>query len=645
MAKKEKPSDLSQGVGVFLACTLIAALIFAAVVLPILLIPTVIIGVVVYAWYHNPGRYEAKAREKTEMLYNLVKPPEVDVDRNLLRALTDATDEARGDYLLIGRALYKLDGAGNVPPMPAICNSIDGARYCDALNKIGGTTADREHEILGAISSLLAITYSDRPATKETVVRMVNFVASKKDLLREIHGYFEEAFPKGVQDDCLEVLDGTLFMDALMVNKPVEQIEIPESLRTQHMVVVAGTGHGKSQLFQSMILDDLDSGAAIVVIDSQNDLINRLATRVDPSRLVLIDPEHRPVALNIFAKPPRGEADVAMAIELLEYAFSALDAGMTSKQGMVYRYLCRLMFRIPGASIHTMRQLLEPDGPAQFQQYIDGMGETARSFFAEFQRSKQNQYAETRQEVLRRLLTVLESQVFEDMLGAADMRLDINQALDEGKVILISTAKRHLRQTGASLLGRLFIAQVMQAVMGREKHRRRTYLYLDEFGTDYAEDSPVLFNLFEQSRKYELGMVVALQQLAQLPPKLAATIATNTAIKFAGNVSPGDARALAAQMRAKPEFIEEAKVGTFAAYFRDKGTTYYPVEFGRLERTPERDNLADIRDRMKELYGTRPAEILEPEMAEAEPDHAPIAAEAPKAPDPPKRRTFNVDDQ
>lgn len=368
---------------------------------------------------------------------------------------------------------------------------------------------------------------------------------------------------------------------------------LPETVRTQHHHIVAGTGAGKSQCIQQLVSYDLETDASIVVIDSQDDLINTIATRVPTERLILIDPAHCPPALNIFSTT----SDVSTATELFEYIFAALDSKMTTKQATAYRFVSRLLMAIPGANIHTMREILEPG--QKHQEYVEGLGDTVRSFFENEYNGRQ--FAETRSQILGRLYTVLENETFERMLSATSSNLDIPSAIAEGKVILVNTAKAHLKQTAASLLGRIFIAQVMQAVMGRT-NRKRTYMYIDEF-QDYAEDSHVLFNLFEQARKYELGLIVAHQYLGQLPPQLLQSLSANTAIKFASKVSAQDARTLAAQMQTTPDFIEYQSPGSFAAYIRGIGTLAYSVELGRMERMPKISELSAIRENMRRAYG------------------------------------------
>ena len=363
------------------------------------------------------------------------------------------------------------------------------------------------------------------------------------------------------------------------------ELMIPDELRTQHAMVIASSGFGKSQLFQSMILNDLDTDAALVVIDSQNDLINKLATRVDPSRLILIDAIAAPPALNIFKLNDPG---------LLEYVFGALDAKMTSKQAMVYRYLCRHVIHEDGNVSLLLDILQNPD------QVYNPQNDAARAFFAEYKNPK-GDYKDTRQEIMRRLLTLLESNTFNLMLTAPDLRISIKEAIEDGKVVLINTAKADTSNAGAALFGRFWLALVLQTVM--QGSRKPVRLFVDEFA-DYASDE--LETIFTQSRKYNLAMTCAFQSLAQLPDRLRAIMATNTSIKLAGGVSAEDRGNLARQMDCEPEFIAQAKRGTFAAWFRDMGVTYFPVEFGRLEKLPELSRLADIHADMRRRYSPTP---------------------------------------
>ena len=91
--------------------------------------------------------------------------------------------------------------------------------------------------------------------------------------------------------------------------KPIP-FSIPEKTRFEHMHIVAGSGHGKTQTLQNLILSDLSKVGtgerSVIVIDSQGDMINNLlaleAVGELTERVVLIYPKdiRYPPALNLF---------------------------------------------------------------------------------------------------------------------------------------------------------------------------------------------------------------------------------------------------------------------------------------------------------------------------------------------------------
>ncbi|MEO1299396.1 MAG: type IV secretion system DNA-binding domain-containing protein, partial [Cyanobacteria bacterium J06636_16] len=93
---------------------------------------------------------------------------------------------------------------------------------------------------------------------------------------------------------------------------------VPEDVRNEHMMVVAGTGHGKTQLLQSMLVNDLQKNAPIIVIDSQEGMLERLLHVVPEDRLMYLDGSTS-LALSPFEIGDTGDdARVTMALDLFE---------------------------------------------------------------------------------------------------------------------------------------------------------------------------------------------------------------------------------------------------------------------------------------------------------------------------------------
>lgn len=389
---------------------------------------------------------------------------------------------------------------------------------------------------------------------------------------------------------------------------------IPDEARFEHCHIIGGTGHGKTQLMQRMIHADLLAAArdkrSVVVIDSQGDLINKLV-RLElfdheaegslADRLVLIDPydvEH-PAALNLFDfrldrlsdyGPADRERVLNGVVEVYETFFGALlGAELTQKQGVIFKYLARLMLEIPDATIHTLMHLMEDGRP--FRPYMEKLEGSARWFFEkEFFDSS---FAATKKQILKRLWGVLSTPAFERMFAQPKNKLDLFTALNDGKIVLINTAKDLLKREGSELFGRFFIALLAQAALERSvldpDDRTPTFVYVDE-AQEYFDDA--IETILNQARKYRVGLTLAHQTLDQLTPRLRSALLSNTSIKCAGGVSARDARALADELHTSATFIESMRrrggKTEFAVWLKQRTpqALRLSVPLGYLERQP-----------------------------------------------------------
>jgi hypothetical protein len=323
---------------------------------------------------------------------------------------------------------------------------------------------------------------------------------------------------------------------------------------------------------QSLILRDVEQlthgRGSIVVIDNQGDMIKTilgLAALTDLSdRIVLIDPNdiEYPPCLNLFDfgldrltryNPVEQEKLINGAIALYEYMFGALlGAELTQRQGVIFRYLARLLMVVPGATIHTLREFME--SPEKAKAHLHKLDPVSKTFFETHFFSPV--YNDTRQQILTRLWGIISNSVLARMFSHTKNSVDMFAALNRGSLVLINTAKDLLKQDGCEILGRFFIALLVQAVQERaaipEDKRRSTFVYIDE-AQDYFDEG--IENLLNQARKYKVGLVLAYQNLGQLETRLSAAVMASTAIKIAGGVSAKDASTLGREMRCETDFL------------------------------------------------------------------------------------------
>lgn len=411
-------------------------------------------------------------------------------------------------------------------------------------------------------------------------------------------------------------LKGTPFADLLL-----EPVPLPLSVeqRFSHMHIVGGSGAGKTQLLQTLILHDLqsDEQPALIIVDSQSDLINKISKLAlfDPDegrlgdRLVLISPRDikHPPAINVFDvgsgrldgyDDATREQVVAGVIDTFDYLFTGLlGADLTAKQSVFFRYVARLLLAIPehgvmekgqlvrrNATILDMLELI--DKPASYKEVIATLPPIQRNFFEnDFNKSTFNQ---TKDQIRYRLHAILENPTLARLFTSPRTKVDLFTEINNGSIILVDTAKDFLK-SGSAHFGRIFISLILQAILERaaipEHKRRPAFLIVDE-AAEYFDSS--IDSLLTEARKYKLGCVLAHQFLDQCTPSLRSSLAANTSIKLASGVSMSDARWLSADMRTTPDFIASQHRLHFACHIRNvtTGAVSIPVTPGLLEEQP-----------------------------------------------------------
>lgn len=441
-------------------------------------------------------------------------------------------------------------------------------------------------------------------------------------------------------------LGATPFLE--LFNLPVP-FEIPQQTRFEHHWILAGTGHGKTNAIGNLILDDLqrvaDGEASVVVIDSQNSLIPMLAHlpvfakgEILEGKLVLIDASdvEYPVALNLFDVGMQRidtyslldrERLLNTAAEVMDFILqSLLGAELTSRQGTLFGFSLQAMQVIPDATIHTFRELMEPNGRMKFAPYLAKLSGRARGFFeTQFDSSI---FARTKQEVVAKLFAICENRTFDRMLSNAKSKLDLFTEINAGKVILINTAKDLLKQQGTEIFGRFFLALIAQAAQERAtlppSKRLPCFVYIDE-AQDYLATDSNFTMILEQARKQQVGLIVSHQYVMQLSQKTLDSLYANTSIKFAGGVSDKDAYALARNMRCEPSFIADQPRGSFAAHIRNTTKNAITLKFPLLPRLKKMNHdqydavLAEIRTK----YATHHLDSSQPLSPRPAPEATP----------------------
>ena len=325
----------------------------------------------------------------------------------------------------------------------------------------------------------------------------------------------------------------------------------------QHVHVVGKTGVGKSTLLLNMILGDIKAGRGTVVIDPRGDLITDILDRLPASyaqKIVIIDPDQEnPACFN----PLDDGGDRHLAVDNLVGIFAKIFQGQWGpRMDDTMRVACLTLMRHAKPTMSLVPSLLQdkefrarfthglddPDGLGGFWLWYDGINEQFRG--------------QVIAPVLARLRAFLLRDFVKSVIGNAHSSFDMGKILDGG-VLLCRLPKGILGEETSRILGSLIVARVWQAAIARasipEDQRKDAVLYADECQNFLTLPGSV-GDMLAEARGFRLGLVLAHQDLAQLPKDVAAAVSANARSKLFFTVDPADARELS--RHTKPELDE-----------------------------------------------------------------------------------------
>jgi hypothetical protein len=391
--------------------------------------------------------------------------------------------------------------------------------------------------------------------------------------------------------------------------EPPPPFVIDTNTRTQHALILGGAGAGKTSLIKQLAYEDMQKLCSVVVFDSKGSLYEEMMRlNIARERVILIDPmDDFPIALGLFDFPTDGvtrrerEENTNKVIELLTYTLSALEAESTSKQELPLKFLIRLCLTIPGATLLTLRDLLLPKGLEKHMEHVMKLPDTARMFFLTEYDAKD--LTQTKQQIQRRIYTILEDPTLERVFSNAKTRFNMAQALDGGYVILVNTARGSLGAQRSAFFSRFIFVLIMQAVQRRDSSvdNLPAYVYIDEAAPIIDRS---ITDALETLREYKCGITLAFQSLSQVPAEYTQSIITNTRTKYVCRISAKDSRAIAEDMGRLPETLMATTSLTFAMHVKDKHDAPRTLTAvpGFLAKQPKRTDLKQLLEENRQKY-------------------------------------------
>lgn len=334
-----------------------------------------------------------------------------------------------------------------------------------------------------------------------------------------------------------------------------------EDDRRRHLYVVGKTGMGKSTLLMSLILQDIEAGRGVFLLDPHGDLCDDVLARIPASRaddVILLDPSdaERPVGLNIL--DAETEADQHRIVnEFIGMLMRLYDPHNQAIVGPIFQQTVRnamlAAMSLPDGTLIDVYRLLTDD------QYVKRVLPYIRDplvknywedIAARVERNASDRWkAEMLPYLVSKFSRFVEDSTLRRMIGQPRTSIEWGRAMDEGKILLVNLAKGRIGQENAQFIGSLVLSSVLQAAFRRGEipaaRRREFYLYIDEV-QNYA--TPMLATMLSEGRKFGVVLTIANQFLHQLDHGIREAVFGNVGSLVAFRVGTQDAPALA------PEF-------------------------------------------------------------------------------------------
>nr|WP_239153013.1 type IV secretion system DNA-binding domain-containing protein [Virgisporangium aurantiacum] len=328
-------------------------------------------------------------------------------------------------------------------------------------------------------------------------------------------------------------------------------VAVPIADARQHIHVLGATGSGKSTQLCHMIMDDITARRGVVVIDPKGDLALDVLDRIPATlagRVVLIDPDQPGGAtLNPLAGSS-ANPDHDLVVDNIVAIFSKIfQRHWGPRIDDVLRVACLTLMRKANATLTLVPPLLnDKQFRARFTADLDDP-EGLQGFWDWYESTPPPLRAQVIGPVLARLRAFLLRDFVRQTLGVPQSSFDMGHVLDGG-ILIARLPKGQLGEETAKLMGSFVFASVWQAATARarlpEPERRDAVCYIDE-AHNVLNLAGSVTDMLAEARGYHLSLVLAHQNLTQLPRDTQLALSANARNKIYFSCSPEDATQLA----------------------------------------------------------------------------------------------------
>jgi hypothetical protein len=319
--------------------------------------------------------------------------------------------------------------------------------------------------------------------------------------------------------------------------------------RLRHIWTVGKTGTGKSTMIANMAIDDIKKGRGVAIIDPHGDLVEDILNYIPAHRIndtIYFNPADKeyPIVLNPLEVTNREEAEL-VASGLMSIFTKVWANVWSARMEYILRNCFLTLAEIPNSTLEDVLKILSTQSLRN--KFLEKTNDKALLHFwkEEFEQMPPALQKEAIAPIQNKVGQFVTSPLIRRVIGKPKSTINIDDVMDQGKIIIANLSIGRLGEDNSALLGAMLITKFELSAMRRvdrsKDQRRPFYLYVDEF-QNFATDSFV--KILSEARKYGLALTLANQYMAQIPPQIQKAILGNAGSLISFSVGAEDASIL-----------------------------------------------------------------------------------------------------
>ncbi|MBF0276066.1 MAG: DUF87 domain-containing protein, partial [Nitrospinae bacterium] len=323
---------------------------------------------------------------------------------------------------------------------------------------------------------------------------------------------------------------------------------ITENSRKMHSQISGQSGSGKSELIKVIVHHYLKyNNAAVVIIDPKNDFAEQVAKwreNFNSDKLIYIDPDLsaqavpviNPLELIRHPNAKEHEKNIGILSEQLVDALEQLLRGTSFSENMrgTLKYCLPVLIELEGATLHDLGRFMQDDSNGDLVELGRKSANLSTQQFFETFHSKA--LAPTKHAIYMKISSLLSNNVFAQVVASSKSTIDLEQALNEKKLVVFNLAKGAMGKDSSRAFGLFMVAMIQGIALRRAKlpkaQRVPVHTFIDE-SQNYI--SPSVEEILTESRAYGLHLTLASQVVGQkMDSTLKNILMKNTDIKVQG---------------------------------------------------------------------------------------------------------------